>query len=43
MDDRWLRFYGFVGRHIIAKVPAEEIEFIKREESPRIVKARLRL
>ena len=27
IDGRWQRFYGFVGRHIIAKVPAAEIEF----------------
>jgi hypothetical protein len=26
----WHRFYGFVGSHIIAKVPAEEIEIIER-------------
>jgi hypothetical protein len=24
--DRWLRYYGFVGRHTIARVPAPEIE-----------------
>lgn len=27
IDGRWQRFYGFVGSHIIAKVPAAEIEF----------------
>ena len=26
-DDRWRRYFGFVGRHCIAKVPAEEIDF----------------
>ena len=26
-DGHWRRFYGFVGSHVIAKVPAEEIEF----------------
>jgi hypothetical protein len=25
--DRWERFYGFVGRHVIARAPASEIEF----------------
>ncbi len=25
--DRWERFYGFVGHHVIARVPASEIEF----------------
>ena len=25
--DRWRRFYGFVGRHALTRVPAEEIEF----------------
>ena len=25
--DRWRRYYGFVGRHALARVPAEEIEF----------------
>ena len=26
VDGHWQRYYGFVGRHIIAKVPADEIE-----------------
>jgi hypothetical protein len=26
-DGRWERYYGFVGRHVIAKVPASEVEF----------------
>ncbi|HEX4123498.1 MAG TPA: hypothetical protein VHY37_02150 [Tepidisphaeraceae bacterium] len=26
---QWVRYYGFVGPHIIAKVPADQIEFIK--------------
>src|SRR6185503_15591563 len=26
-DGRWRRYYGFVGRHARARVPAEEIEF----------------
>ena len=25
--DRWRRYYGFVGRHALTRVPAEEIEF----------------
>jgi hypothetical protein len=25
--DRWRRYYGFVGRHDVAKVPAEQIDF----------------
>jgi hypothetical protein len=25
--DRWRRYYGFIGRHALARVPAEEIEF----------------
>src|SRR5262249_40221965 len=25
--DTWERFYGFVGHHVIARAPAEEIEF----------------
>jgi hypothetical protein len=28
IDGQWRRFYGFVGNHIIARVPAEEIEFL---------------
>ncbi len=26
--DRWRRYYGFVGRHALARVAAEEIEFV---------------
>lgn len=26
-NGEWVRYYGFVGRHIIARVPASEIEF----------------
>src|SRR5262249_19620108 len=26
---KWRRYYGFIGNHIIAKVPAEEIELIE--------------
>jgi hypothetical protein len=26
---KWHRYYGFVGNHIVAKVPAEEIELVK--------------
>jgi hypothetical protein len=26
--DRWRRFYGFVGRHALTRVPADEIEFL---------------
>jgi hypothetical protein len=29
-EGRWRRFYGFVGNHIIAKVPAEEIQVLER-------------
>ncbi len=32
VDGRWQRYYGFVGRHIIARVPAEEIEFVAAGE-----------
>jgi hypothetical protein len=28
IDGKWRRYYGFVGRHIIAKVPGEEIEVL---------------
>jgi hypothetical protein len=28
IDGQWRRFYGFVGQHVIAKAPAEEIELI---------------
>ncbi|MGO9108418.1 MAG: hypothetical protein ACLP9L_04220 [Thermoguttaceae bacterium] len=28
VDGKWHRFYGFVGTHIIAKVPAEEIQIL---------------
>jgi hypothetical protein len=27
VDGQWQRFFGFVGRYCVAKVPAEEIEF----------------
>lgn len=27
LDGQWKRFYGFVGKHILARVPAEELEF----------------
>jgi hypothetical protein len=30
VDGRWHRYYGFVGHHVIAKVPAEEIEILDR-------------
>ncbi len=26
-DGKWQRFYGFIGRYVIAKAPADEIEF----------------
>jgi hypothetical protein len=29
VDGQWKRYYGFVGRHIIARVSAEEIEFVE--------------
>ena len=25
-DGKWVRYYGFVGRHVVAKVPAAEVE-----------------
>ena len=28
LDGKWRRFYGFVGNHIIARVPAAEIEIL---------------
>ena len=28
VDGKWHRYYGYVGHHIIAKVPAEEIELL---------------
>lgn len=33
VDGKWQRFYGFVGRHIIAKVPADEIELLEASEA----------
>jgi hypothetical protein len=30
VDGKWQRYYGFVGNHIIAKVPAEEIEILDK-------------
>jgi hypothetical protein len=30
VDGKWYRYYGFVGHHVIAKVPAEEIEILDR-------------
>ena len=27
-DGKWRRYYGFVGPHVVARVPAEEIEFL---------------
>ena len=32
VGERWQRFYGFVGRYGLAKVPAEEIEFFPPDE-----------
>ena len=29
VDGKWQRFYGFVGPHVIARVPADQIEFLK--------------
>lgn len=29
INGKWIRYYGFVGPHIIAKVPANQIELIK--------------
>jgi hypothetical protein len=31
-NGKWIRYYGFVGRHVIEKVPATEIEFLKEGE-----------
>jgi hypothetical protein len=33
IDGKWQRFYGFVGKHIIAKVPADEIELLEPSEA----------
>ena len=33
-NGKWRRYYGFVGRYCIAKVPAEEIEFQKHRGGP---------
>lgn len=30
VNGKWERYYGFVGAHSIAKVPADQIEFLKR-------------
>ena len=30
LDGTWRRYYGFVGNHIISKVPADEIELLDR-------------
>jgi hypothetical protein len=30
VDGKWRRYYGFVGNHVIAKVPAEEIELLDK-------------
>ena len=30
IDGKWQRYYGFVGNHTIAKVPAEEVEFLQK-------------
>ena len=32
--DRWRRYYGFVGRHALTRVPAEEIEFPPEKDGP---------
>ena len=29
VDGKWHRYYGFVGNHIVAKVPADEIELLE--------------
>ncbi len=29
VDGGWQRFYGFVGNHVVAKVPANEVEFLE--------------
>jgi hypothetical protein len=28
INGKWRRYYGFVGNHVVAKVPAEEIEIL---------------
>jgi hypothetical protein len=28
LDGKWRRYYGFIGNHVIAKVPAEEIDLL---------------
>ena len=27
-EGKWRRYYGFVGNHVIAKVPAEEVDLL---------------
>ena len=31
-DGRWRRYYGFVGQHVVARVPVEEIEILDLPE-----------
>jgi len=31
-NGRWRRYYGFVGQHVVARVPAEEIEILDLPE-----------
>jgi hypothetical protein len=33
-NGKWKRYYGFVGNHIVAKVPSEEIELVKPATQP---------
>ena len=41
--DAWERFYGFVGHHVIARVPASEIEFVSGFTRNRRLEARTEL
>ena len=37
----WKRYFGFVGRHTIAKVPAEEIDFPWEDADPTLLDSAL--
>jgi len=31
-NGKWVRYYGFVGRHVLQKVPADQIDFLPANE-----------
>ncbi len=37
VDGQWRRYYGFVGRHVIARVPAGEVEFLGDSDEAELV------